>query len=70
MRKKEKKNRLKKNECKCNKIIMNMSIAKSRRIIIGRLNIKTYTSEVQREIGLYLINKIHFRYAVTDPPKQ
>ena len=49
---------------------MNMSIAKSRRIIIGRLNIKTYTSEVQREIGLYLINKIHFRYAVTDPPKQ
>jgi hypothetical protein len=48
MRKKEK-NRLKKNECKCNKIIMNMSIAKSRRIIIGRLNIKTYTSEVQRE---------------------
>ncbi len=51
---------------------MNMSIAKPRRIMIGRLNIKTYTSEVQREreIELYLINKIHFRYVVTDPPKQ
>ena len=40
--------KIKKNECKCNKIIMNISIAKFRRIIIGRPNIKTYTSEVQR----------------------
>jgi hypothetical protein len=28
---------------------MNISIAKSRRIMIGRQNIKTYTSEVQRD---------------------
>ena len=47
---KEKRNKLNKNnECKCNKIIMNISIAKSRRIMIGRPNIKTYTSEVQRD---------------------
>ena len=38
--------------------------------MIGRLNIKTYTSEVQREIGLYLINKIHFRYDVIDRLKK
>ncbi len=38
-----------KKKCMCNKIIMNISIANSRQIMIGRPNIKAYTSEVQRD---------------------